>query len=125
MKKGISVKCAKCGETSRFGMNDGGLPCQCPKCENMGVVPFPGIGAFAYFCLRFLNAIVAGMISTALSGGPLVMVILSIPLGLVLACERGINIGHRPVTACLIGLIPGSFFYFIGMPTGELRKKRK
>lgn len=124
MSASISVTCGNCDKTAKVGSMDGGLIFQCQQCGTKATVPFPGIGRAAYVGWKALKFTAVSMLASHGDGVFLILVLPSIALSVWLAYLRGINIGLKPVTACLIGIIPGSFFYFFVMRTGSLKNTR-
>jgi hypothetical protein len=73
------------------------------------VVPYPGIGRMQFLGWKMLKFFVFTFLA-GIDGG-LISIPLSLILTVILASFRSINIGHNPWMG-LLGLIPGSIFYF-------------
>ena len=116
----LKFNCHECGAKLKAPIEEAGTSSACPKCGKTLALPFPGIGRCAFVGWKFLKFLLASILAGA-DGG-----LLSIPLSLLfsvfLAHQRSINIGHSPWMA-MVGLIPGSIFYFGAQRTGAVKTK--
>jgi len=122
MNPPIKFACPSCKNKLKADAANQGMASTCSTCHSELKIPYLGIGRAAYFGWKLLKFTVLSLIAGAAPALFIILIIPSIAVSLLLAKERGINMGLTPLKAILIGLIPGSFIYFVSMKEGYISK---